>query len=103
MTITVFICIVNSYNMDNLNIQGLKQIFSALASEKRIKVIELCSGEGLTVTELSRALNLNYSITVEYTSMLEKANLIKKERNNDRTVTVKSLVKLNDSGEIKRI
>jgi predicted transcriptional regulator len=89
--------------MDKLNISNLKQIFSALANEKRIKMVELCSGEGLTVTELSRALNLNYSITVEYTSMLEKVKLIKKDRNDDRTVTVKSLIELKNSGEIERI
>jgi len=99
----LFICFVNSYNMDKLNISNLKQIFSALANEKRIKMVELCSGEGLTVTELSRALNLNYSITVEYTSMLEKVKLIKKDRNDDRTVTVKSLIELKNSGEIERI
>lgn len=66
-------------------------------------MIELCSEKGLTITELSKMLNLNYSITVEYSSMLEKANLIKKERNDDRTVTVKSLVRLNNEGEIQRI
>lgn len=89
--------------MDKLNIANLKQMFSALANEKRLKIIELCSGDGLTVTELSKTLNLNYSITVEYTSMLEKAKLIKKERNADRTVNVKSLVELDNSGEIKNI
>lgn len=103
MTITVFICFVNSYNMDKLNIKKLKQIFSALDNEKRLKVIELCSGNGHTVTELSKLLNLNYSITVEYTSMLEKANLVRKERNEDKTVTVKSLIKISNDGEIKKI
>lgn len=103
MTITVFICFVNSYNMDKLNIKRLKQIFSALDNEKRLKVIELCSGKGHTVTELSKLLNLNYSITVEYTSMLEKANLVKKERNDDKTVTVKSLIKLSNDGEVSKI
>ena len=103
MTITVFICIVNTYNMNKLNLKNLKQMFSALANEKRLKMIELCSEKGLTVTELSKILNLNYSITVQYSSMLEKVNLIKKERNDDRTVTVKSLVRLNNKGEINKI
>lgn len=88
--------------MNKLNLSGLRQVFSALANEKRLKMIELCSEKGLTITELSKMLNLNYSITVEYSSMLEKANLIKKERNDDRTVTVKSLIHINNSGEIKR-
>jgi len=89
--------------MNKLNLSGLKQVFSALANEKRLKMIELCSDNGLTITELSKILNLNYSITVEYSSMLEKAKLIKKERNDDRTVTVKSLVRLNNNGEIQRL
>lgn len=85
------------------NIKKLKSIFSALDNEKRLKIIELCSAKTLTVTELSKELGLNYSITVEYISMLEKANLIKKTRNDDRTVNVKSLIRINNNGEIKRI
>lgn len=89
--------------MTKLDIPKLKNFFSALANEKRIKIIDLCSQKKRTVTELSKLLKLNYSITVEYTSMLKKANLVSKNRNEDRTVTIKSLVKLNNSGEIQRI
>ena len=88
--------------MNKLDIKKLKQIFSALDNEKRLRIIELCSKKGFTSTELSKIIKLNYSITIEYTSMLEKANLVKKERNKDRTVTIKSLIKLNNNGEIKR-
>ena len=89
--------------MTKLDIPKLKNIFSALANEKRIRIIELCSQKERTVTELSKLLKLNYSITVEYTSMLKKANLVSKNRNEDRTVTVKSLVRLNNHGEINKI
>ena len=89
--------------MTNLNIKKLKRIFSAISNEKRLKIIELCSKKGYTITELSKLLNLNYSITVEYTSMLKQANLIKKEKNPDKTVTVKSLIEINNKGEIKKI
>lgn len=88
--------------MAKLDIPKLKNIFSALANEKRIKIIELCSEKQRTVTELSKLLKLNYSITVEYTSMLEKVGLLSKKRNEDRTVNVKSLVRLNNNGEIKK-
>lgn len=88
--------------MGDIDIKKLKTIFAALNNEKRIQIIDLCSDKSMTVTDLSKKLNLNYSITVEYTSMLEKANLIKKERNEDRTVSVKSLIKINNLGEIKR-
>ena len=97
----VFICFVIIANMDD--IRKLKQIFSALDNEKRLKIIKLCSEKGYSVTELSKILKLNYSITVEYTSMLEKANLVSKERNEDKTVTVKSLIKLKNDGQIMRI
>ncbi len=87
--------------MDNL--KKLKQIFSALSNEKRLRIIELCSNKGYSITELSKLLKLNYSITVEYTSMLEKSNLVAKERNEDKTVTVKSLIRINDDGQITRV
>ena len=85
------------------NIGKLKQIFAALDNEKRIKAIELCSGKSMTITQLSKALGLNYSIAVEYISKLEKANLVKKTRNDDRTVSVQSLIRINNKGEIKRV
>ena len=85
------------------NIKKLKQIFSALSNEKRLKIIELCSDKQYSITELSKLLKLNYSITVEYTSMLEKSNLVSKERNEDRTVAVKSLIRIKDDGQIVRI
>ena len=88
--------------MDNVDIRKLKQIFSALDNEYRLKIIKLCSEKIHTVTELSKLLNLNYSITVEYTSMLEKAGLLQKTRNKDRTASVKSLIKIGGNGEIKR-
>jgi len=89
--------------MVNIDIKKLKNIFAALNNEKRIQIINLCTDKSMTITDLSKKLNLNYSITVEYTSMLEKVNLITKERNDDRTVSVKSLIKIKDSGEIVRV
>ena len=97
----VFICFVIIANMDD--IKKLKQIFSTLDNEKRLKIIKLCSEKGYSVTELSKLLKLNYSITVEYTSMLEKANLVTKERNGDKTVIVWSLIKLKNDGQIIRL
>lgn len=78
-------------------------MFSAISNEKRIKIVELCSEREYTVTQLSKKLELNYSVTIEYVSMLGKVNFITKRRNNDRTVTVKSLIRMNNLGEIKRI
>ena len=89
--------------MTKLNISKLKDIFSALSNEKRIRIIELCSQKERTVTELSKLLKLNYSITVEYTGMLAKVGLVGKKRNENKTVSVKSLVRLNNEGEITKI
>lgn len=101
MTILVFIHFGNNNNMTAIDIPKLKNIFSALANEKRLKIVELCSEKERTITELSKLLKLDYSITVEYTSMLAKVNVIKKTRNENKTVSVKSLIKLNNHGEIR--
>ena len=103
LTISVFILFVNITNMNKLDIAKLKHVFSVLANEKRLKIVELCSDKEYTITELGKMLKLNYSITVEYTSALAKANLVEKVRNKDKTVSVKSLIRLNNDGEIKRI
>ena len=71
-------------DMNNIDIPKLRNIFAALANEKRLSIIELCSTKGYTITELSKKVGLNYSITVEYTSMLEGVALVKKERQDDR-------------------
>lgn len=99
----VFICFGDITNMTNLDIPKLKQIFSALNNEKRIRIIELCSEKEYNITQLSKKIGLDYSVTIEYVSMLRKINLIVKRRNDDRTVSVKSLIKMNNDGEIKRV
>lgn len=88
--------------MASLDINRLKQIFSALSNEKRIRIIELCSEKEYNVTQLSKKIGLDYSVTVEYISMLGKVGLIEKRRNKDRTVNIKSLIRINDKGEINK-
>ena len=89
--------------MANLDIPHLKSMFSALSNEKRLRIIELCSEKERTVTDLSKLLKLDYSITVEYSSKLQKANLVSKTRKDNKSVIVKSLIRLNNNGEIKRV
>jgi DNA-binding MarR family transcriptional regulator len=89
--------------MDELQIKKLKDFYGALNNVKRLKMILYCSKEGLTVTELSKKLKLNYNITSEYVNLLAKEGLVGRIRNPDRTVTVKSLVKIYENGEIEII
>jgi len=89
--------------MASFDIIKLKQIFSALNNEKRLKIIELCSEKSYNITQLSKKIQLDYSVTIEYVSMLNKVQLIEKRRNEDRTVSIKSLIRINNNGEIKRI
>ena len=93
--------------MDNINnpkiVKKLKNIFAVLNNIHRINIIVLCSEKELTVTELSKKLKLNYSVTSEYISQLEKAGLVRKIRNKNKTIGVNSLIKLNENGEVKRI
>ena len=88
--------------MADINPKKLKDMFAALNNANRIKIVMLCSETGLTITELSKKLKLNYSVTSEYVSMLEKAGLVRKTRNDDKTVRIKSLIRLADNGEIKK-
>lgn len=89
--------------MDETKIVKLKELYGALSNVKRLKIILLCSKEGLTVTQLSKKLKLNYNITSEYVGILAKEGLVQRTRNPDKTVTVKSLIRISESGEIKRV
>ena len=89
--------------MENLNIPNLKDLFKTLGNDKRLRIIELCSEKPLTLIELSKELGLNYSITIKYVRILEKFGLIKKERNKDKTILIRSLIKIKNNGEIKRL
>ena len=101
MTIVIFKHYYFREDMTKLNIQKLRKMFSILSNEKRLKMIELCENQPLTITELSRKLDLNYSITVKYTSMLEKVDLIEKLKQNDGTVKINPLININNKGEIR--
>jgi len=93
--------------MTNINnpktLNKLKNIFAVLNNINRIKIIIMCSEKQFTVTELSKKLKLNYSVTSEYISMLEKAELIRKTRNKNKTINVKSLIEINEYGEVRKI
>ena len=89
--------------MDEVKIQRLKSIYSALDNKNRLKIIFLCQDKCFNVTELSKKLKLNYNITSEYIGMLVKSGLVSRTRNPDKTVTIKSLVKIRDNGTIKKI
>jgi len=91
-------------NIDNPKVLNkLKNIFAVLSNTNRVKIILLCSEKEMNVTELSKKLKLNYSVTSEYVSMLEKVGLIRKTKNKNKTVNVKSLIKINEDGEVRKI
>ncbi len=89
--------------MDEIRLLKVKDIYSALNNINRLKIVLLCEKTGLTITQLSKKLNLNYNITSEYVGILAKVRLIKRTRNPDRTVTVNSLVRINEDGKIEGI
>jgi predicted transcriptional regulator len=88
--------------MDEISILKLKEIYGILNNVKRLKILLLCEKQGLTITQLSKKLKLNYNVTSEYVGALAKAGLVKRVRNPDKTVTVKSLISISENGEIKR-
>jgi len=86
--------------MDKSSIKKLKGIFSNLANEKRLEIIRLCSIKSKTISELSKEVELTYSITSRYVSDLENAGFLVKKRNSDSSVSVISLVDISDTGEV---
>lgn len=84
-----------------MNIKKLKEIYSILVNENRLKIIVLSSDKTKNVSELSNEIGLTYSITSRYISDLEKAGFVSKKRNPDSSVSVKSLISINDKGEVK--
>lgn len=89
--------------LSDKKLNELKDIFAVLNNTFRLKIVMLCSEKEWSITELSKTLNLNYTVTSEYVSLLEKAGLVKKIRNKNKTVSVKSLIAINSKGEIRRI
>lgn len=81
--------------------KSLSKIFRTLANERRLKIIQLCQIPH-TVTEISKKLKIPLTRTSEYLSNLEQFNLISKTRNLDNTVTILSLIEIDERGEIKR-
>lgn len=78
----------------------LSEVFKVLSNERRLKIIRLCKTPH-TVTEISKKLKIPLTRTSEYLSQLKRHNLISKERNNDNTITIISLIEINDKGEIR--
>src|SRR5699024_2560482 len=54
--------------------------FEALASDVRIKIIQLLSDKQMNIKDLASALNLSSAIISKHVKKLEEANLIKTER-----------------------
>lgn len=55
-------------------------ILKALASDTRIKIIELLSEKKMNVNELARTLNMSNPVTANHVKILEHAGIIKVER-----------------------
>ena len=85
---------------DKQTVTKLSYIFKSLSTPDRIKIIALCNDKELTITQLSKELKRPFSRISEYVSSLEKLGLVEKTKHSDKTVTVKSLVKINDKGEL---
>ena len=84
------------------NIKQVKFLYEVLNNETRINILLLCVEKELSVTEVCKKIKIGYTTTSEYLSMLEKAGLIKKIRKNNK-VFIKSLFKILDTGELKKV
>jgi len=90
--------------MRNINnkqaLTRLSYIYKSLSTPDRIRIIALCEDREMNITQLSKELKRPFSRISEYVSSLEKLGLVEKTKRGDKTVTVKSLIKINENGEI---
>jgi len=78
------------------SIRKIKNKAFALNSETRIEILFLCQEKELTISEIAAKLNLSLNNTSQNVSVLEREELVKKTRQKDGTVTVKSLIKISE-------
>jgi len=74
----------------------IQEKIKVLANKNRYKIIELTQNKEISITELSKALNLAYTKCADYISVLEKKHLITK-RKEGKLVFVKSKAKITDT------
>lgn len=79
----------------------LAEMFRMLSNKRRLEIVKLCQ-KPHTVTEVSKKLKIPLTRTSEYLGQLKRHDLISKTRNKDNSITIHSLVEINDKGEIKR-
>ena len=79
----------------------LTEMFRMLSNKRRLEIIKFCQ-KPHTVTEISKKLKIPLTRTSEYLGQLRQNDLISKTRNNDNTVSILSLIEVNDRGEVKR-
>lgn len=89
--------------MVDINLEKLKDLYRALNNVNRLKILILCSKEGLSVTQLSKKLKISYNLVSEYVSILLKQGLISREKNRDQTVTIRSLIRFKENGDFEWI
>jgi predicted transcriptional regulator len=80
----------------------LQEMYRALGNANRLKILLLCEEKGHSVTQLSKKLKISYNLVSEYVSILLKHDLISRTKNDDQTVTIRSLIKFKKNGEFKR-
>lgn len=86
-------------NLEQIN--KVKQVFRVLNNTTRLRILFLCKEKEMSITEISKKLNLSYTTTSEYVGMLEYAGLIRKLKK-DKKVFVGCLVEITEDGEIRR-
>jgi predicted transcriptional regulator len=77
----------------------LRDFYQALANTNRLKMLFLCADQALTVTQLSERLGISYNLTSEYVNLLARRGLVTRTQHKNRTVSVRSLVTLKETGE----
>lgn len=83
--------------MDKIHKDQL-DIFKALAGESRFKILLMLQGKDMTLNDIYKKLDINYTLTSQHLTKLENAGLVEKIKKPNESTLIKSKIKLNNDG-----
>lgn len=83
--------------MDKIHKDQL-EIYKALAGESRLKILVMLQSKDMTINEIYKKLNINYTLTSQHLTKLEVVGLIEKVKKPNESTLIKTKIKLNTDG-----
>jgi predicted transcriptional regulator len=83
------------------NVEKMAETYFVLSSPVRLKILEICQHSPTTIKRLIQMLDRNSSAVGAHIKLLHQTGMIEKIRNKDNSVTVRSLVEIDEKGRVK--